>query len=95
MTKPLFISRLVRIRAWTFSKTRSSRLSGGSRLQRLRELLDVEAVEGDAERLMAQRPHFLQAQRPNVDLAGRDAEVAHQGAGVVAGAVAGAEAGHA
>ncbi len=39
--------------------------------------------------------HLLQAQRPDVDLARRDAEMAHQGAGVVARAVAGAEAGHA
>ena len=90
----VFISRLVRMRACTFSKTRSCRSSGGKVAQLLRRAVGVQPVQIDAERPMAEGAHLFQAERANVDLASRHAEVPHQRRGVAARPAGGAEAGH-
>ena len=70
------------MRACTFSKTRSWQRLRAKLTQPFGQLFDAQAVEVDAERPMLQGAHLLQAQRADVDLPGRYAELPHQRAGV-------------
>ena len=93
-TKPLDMSRNVRRRACTFSKTRSLQASLGTRDRAARNdsTLRVRAI--DSERVMAHFPESLESQLAEVDCFRGMPRCSHECQGVGAGARGRAEAGH-